>query len=262
MKRAIGAIARNDPARALRLAEGMPEERARQDAIRDALRGWSQSDPKAALDYALGYDGPQRSGLVRTSMDQFVKMDADAAIAYARNIRDPAVRGTAQERIARALSHISPAEARAYVESFPVGEERSRLMRHAIDQYAKENPRGALAWVRDYPGTLANEDAFYKAIASRWMRSNSIEATTWVNELPDGKNRDAAIDSVVQDLLKTAPSDGFLWAEAIGDEDQRSQAVRQSLNAWRQINPAAAQEALDNSSLPAEEKARLRDQWF
>ena len=90
-----------------------------------------------------------------------------------------------------------------------------------------------------------------------WVGRAPEQASEWVNTLPPGPNRDAAVGGMV-DLLVTRewdPSRALTWAESISDEQQRLTSLRTTLGIWSLRDPDDAAAAWQ--SLPPTDQQAL-----
>jgi hypothetical protein len=106
---------------------------------------------------------------------------------------------------------------------------------------------------------FANEELRIRAcrdVANAWVQNDSDAVGAWVREMPAGKPREAAVQSLVSSLQYADPKAAAQWAEAVSDPSQRNQLMEQAAKHWLENDPAA-KVWIVNSSLSQDAKNRL-----
>ena len=86
-------------------------------------------------------------------------------------------------------------------------------------------------------------------------------AATWLDTLPKGSARDAAVASFATRTAPRDPEGATMWAATLEPGAQRSSALGQTVGIWLRLNPAAANEWITNApGLSAEERESLAKQ--
>jgi hypothetical protein len=215
--------ARQDPAAALRWAQEQPATPFGLNPLNGAVMGWWSKDPEAAEAYALDQAGtPMGRQLVQSIAGQMANKDRDAAAAWIAKIRDEKLRDQTYGATAAQLAITDP---------------------KAASEWGLTLPEGA-------------QTGAISATVSIWAQNSPSEAARWINGLT-GKVRDAAVGSYAYAVAETDPAAAMVWAATISDQSQRQSTTRYSMRQWLARDPNAARSWVQNSSLGAEEKAKL-----
>ena len=90
-----------------------------------------------------------------------------------------------------------------------------------------------------------------------WAREDAQAASQWVAAQEAGPGRDTAAGGLSEALYQADPSSAFAWAVTIQDAKLREQSLSRAFSQWKSLDPIAAREALAESSLPEETRAKL-----
>jgi hypothetical protein len=126
----------------------------------------------------------------------------------------------------------------------------------AVDENAGRNPQEALR----YLPSMSDSDRpnGYQEIASEWTKKDSQAASEWIDPLPPGKEKDKAIEGMVQELGAKDPYGSTAWASTIGDENTRVNLVSQNAQIWLKKDPDAAREWINaTDTLTADQKTGI-----
>jgi hypothetical protein len=93
-----------------------------------------------------------------------------------------------------------------------------------------------------------------------WAHSDSAGAASFLQSLPAGKSRDAAISSFVGSLAYQEPEMAAPWAASIADEGARHRQMEMVAQNWLRFDSAAATAWINQSSLPQDVRNRLLQQ--
>jgi hypothetical protein len=92
-------------------------------------------------------------------------------------------------------------------------------------------------------------------IAGKWAQQDPAAAASWLNTLPQGGTRDAAITGLVTVASATDPASAYTWAASTSDPKSQFNLVKTVLQQWAGTDAAAAGSALQNY----EQSASLTD---
>ena len=95
-------------------------------------------------------------------------------------------------------------------------------------------------------------------IANRWAQADYKAAANWLQQMPAGMERDAAVGTFVTMVTGQEPTVAFEWAESIGDLVQRTNVMHQLYDSWRKNDDAAANDWLAKTSAVG---ADTKEQW-
>lgn len=253
----IAQWAQTDPQAALQAAHSIPEAGARSKAIAEAIQVWAGNSPEAAFGYAI------------TLADSQAR--ANALLTFILN------------------KFIPPAKLLpAVLERFPPGDQYDFAVSSLFDGWADEDPRAAAAALSALPPgrALANSAA---RVAAVWMASarDRSEVFRWIETLPPGQARSAAIANafgvwaeedpaaaarglaalsgdrreaqavIASSWARRDPRSALRWAAALPEPGGRDAAVERVIRAWAQESPEAAAAALP--SVPPETRRKAME---
>ena len=252
-------LSESEPATALALLNKLPEGDVKQQASSRMARSSSRSVdrlPHALAAIDLLRDGPARrrevldivqrwvpasvdtvalwlaqSSLVIGRADVFVETgirwsatDPDAAAQWADGLADSLDRANALGGVATVLADINLEDARALAESLQESMGRSVALR---------------------------------SIAVRWVQLDLISIPAWLETLPLGDSRDAAIGVFVTGSYKREPGVALAWAAVIDDETLKQKSSLLAGLEWIGSDPDGAIDWVGASGLSDDLKAQL-----
>ena len=90
--------------------------------------------------------------------------------------------------------------------------------------------------------------------------SDPTAAGQWLQTLPAGASREAAVQTYVSQLCYSSPELAAPWAETLTDQNNRNSQIENIARRWLQTDRSAAETWLAKASLPDDRKKRLRSQ--
>jgi hypothetical protein len=103
----------------------------------------------------------------------------------------------------------------------------------------------------DRPGALAD-------IIRRWSEIDLVGAADWLGKQGNGPEADAAKSAFAIQAMQRAPDAAMNWANAISDQAQRLQTMRDVYRVWRGQSSGDAQTWLANSGLSQDQQEAVR----
>ena len=192
----IAVVARNDSARAGRVALALPAGPLQSGAVETAVGAMLERDPDAAIQWALASAEPAVAFVARKAVaEQSVERDSRAA--WERLWRLPAT-AARDEMLGLAVAHWARRDADAAlsrVRELPKGELKTHLtasVGFAVAQLEPERAVGIAALLPDE----RDRWLMLGAIGQSWVARNPAAAWRWAQELPAGAARDAAISGI------------------------------------------------------------------
>ena len=237
----VAAVAR-------RLLAKAPDDHRRDELLVDVVRALGETDPKAALEFVLAHPDPRGKLSERAltdSIGEWAKQDMNAAAAWAWEWERKGSDIEPSSQVWKRLGGKTEAEILETLAKAP--NEAARL--HALERTALEcagrEPEKSLrlvALLPDEPRRDAMEQ--YGTISAG---ESVIKASEWLDTLPAGPDRDAAIRGFAPVLAKSDAESAVIWAASIADEAQRSELVRRLGSEWMKKAPGAAQQWIQSS---------------
>ena len=136
-------------------------------------------------------------------------------------------------------------------------EERQPLAQQAGTMLMMVDPeRGAGFMLENV--TEAQRPVTYSSIVAQWAQRDPNAAGEWLNEQPDGAHLDIARATFAGTVAGRDPYSAMEWAKTVSEENQRRGAIRQVYAQWKRKDAAAAEAALDQSGLSAEQIEGIR----
>ena len=124
VERIGGGWAENDPIAAVGWLESLPASSGQTAGLRNAFGDWEDRDPVAAGQYLLAMPlSPQRDSAISGFATGYAWQNPQVAIAWAQDIRDPALRQSSLTRAGQAFYRRDPAGALAWLETSGLPEE-------------------------------------------------------------------------------------------------------------------------------------------
>jgi hypothetical protein len=79
-----------------------------------------------------------------------------------------------------------------------------------------------------------------KSVGESWGRADAPAASEWLNTLPPGAERDAAIGEFVRGTFATDPAAALTWSASIADDGKRARRFAELYPKWLKSDAAAA----------------------
>ena len=237
-------------------------------------REWAKLDPQAALDWAQGLSGRDKSGALVSVLGEMAAKDPAEAASVASGLEGDD-RNRAYSEIAEkwALSDYSSAEAwistltgedkqdamaaaigvlaksdavgaSSKVAGMAEGGEKERAIRDVGSAWARENPAAAAAWVASQE---SGGDGMRNVMAT-WAGQDAPAALSFIESQPQGAIRDSATQAYLWTNRDMAPAQSISLAETITDERDRSRAVGMTAARWMREDEVAAKAYVEQST--------------
>ncbi len=250
----VSSMAQSDPALAVATLEQMADGRGKQQAARQLMITWVQTDPQAAMNWAIENTDQYGSQILRGMSGMFIMQDPESAMRMLPGL-DPQTASEWSLQIVQALAdQRSPAEAEAFMQQYKntpaygrmqailiprvaqtdvamakhmadamtPGNERDQVYMQLIAQSSSRNPQQAVAWLDSFTSDAYRASAISSLVAN-WGATDPGGAYRWVANLPAGASRDQAIMSLAGNSRDPGSSQLAL-INSIGNKDMRSQA--------------------------------------
>lgn len=234
-----------DPAEAIRWLSSLDESDLRMHAT-NIFSQWAKLDPMRAIVDASLVDGSLRNEALKTVIQQWAQNDFDSALMWIdQNPIDQqlSLRSAAVE----SMSITSPERAAEYVAS-NLGDMNIRsLANTVVVNLTNEDPAKAVGFLGRL-GDEGFEDA-YSSLVGIWAMSDSMKASKWVGELPEGRRRDAAIAQLASTVVGADPLGAARWANSIQNANQRDDTLKLVFGIWASTDPQGAGNGINDLSL-------------
>jgi hypothetical protein len=186
--------------------------------LREALSGWAEKDPQAAVSQLAGMglsDGLSRD-IRRDLLEQWADLNPAAAATYAMQNRNPdSWRG---------------------------------LVGTVADEWSKRDPKAAADWAAGLETGRDKRGAIYSAI-SNWADADPSGAAAYVSSQPPGESRDMMAGTLAREVGQEDPASGLKWAAMVADPGNQERAVAGALRNVYQKSTNQALQLLQNSAI-------------
>lgn len=122
----------------------------------------------------------------------------------------------------------------------PMGRERWRALRAAVQGWAAADSRAALAWAQDSTKGFEQQQ-LTNAILAVWTRHEPMAAATFALGLPLEKRQSwESLRQVVMLWSRNDPRAALAWAQKLDPGTERNDLIHLSVDGWASREPAAA----------------------
>lgn len=172
----------------------MPQDTARENALRDLAQAWGREAPLAAERWARALLDPaeRERALTQVCLEVSVQDPREALrIAQANELHSGIL-----QAIAARWAGMDFAAASAWVDDAPAGEVRDRVLLQLIQSRASETPAEAAAMLSQ---SKLNHDAQEEAaigIVHQWLLKDPAAAREWVDRFPEGSTKERAMAEI------------------------------------------------------------------
>jgi hypothetical protein len=293
-------MADKDPEAAWAYAQEFPPPAGRfsyWDPRAQVIGRWSRTDPRKAIDAALTLEDQNvRNRALAEAINSWAGTDFSAALSYAGTVKDGAMRGLMIAALARSQNADPATMFNLLVEQAPAGEAFQNAVSNLMGRWAQTNPREAAAATLQLPAGEALNSAASR-LAQEWALSatDKSEVLAWVSQLPEGRARSEAIESVFESWSsrdaagaqkawaalaeenkdealtslaagwsRTKPADAARWAATMADQPGGRNALDRAISSWADASPTEAAAFVE--SLPQNTRiglaSRLVERWY
>jgi hypothetical protein len=242
-------------------------------------REWAKLDPQAALEWAQGLDGRDKSSALVSVLGEMAAKDPAEAASVAAGLEGDD-RNRAYSEIAEKWALADYASAEAWINTLS-GEDKQDAMASAIGVLAKSDPQGAsmkvaamaegnekerairdvgASWARENPAAAAEWVAAQESggdgmrnVMATWAGQDAPAALSFIESQPQGAIRDSATQAYLWTNRDMAPTQSLALAETITDERDRSRAIGMTASRWMREDEVAAKAYVEQSTAISDE---------
>ena len=240
-------LAREDVTRALMLVESLPDGDVRYNALDPVINAWAARDPAAAARYVATLPEDRKSAeFMRRSIHQWHENEPDAAIAFIEGLPAGENRDLGASAAINAMREANPQRALELFESVQDPVVRGNVAKNLAASLVKTDPVKALSLAAEIPAK-EQPDA-YKGLVKNWAQEHPEAAGAWINNLPPGQGRDAAVGAYVSIIDGMDPALATKWAFSIADPIERIDSAFEAFSKWVEKDRAAASAWLETTA--------------
>jgi hypothetical protein len=242
----------------------LPDSPGRQFLLGEIGRKFATQDPvQMVRDIMKEPDAGRREELLRASFSEshglHITWGKQAIEDFRRTVESlpSSVQGLGAAHLAWSLWGQDPLGAAEVIRQYPKATEAPDLITNLGYQMAgKVDLPTAQNWADSLPTTEARGQGYSGIVSGRY--SEDSEATSrWVQGLPAGPGRDGAASSLANYAKEDDPEAAFAWAASVQDSKIRIDAAKGVVKSWAAMDLPAAQQAVEQSSLPPDQKTLL-----
>jgi hypothetical protein len=246
--------AKLDPEAALAWANGL-EGRDKSGALNSVISEMASKDPSKAAQVAATLTGDDQARAYGEIAGKWASTDFAAAEAWIQGLPAES-RDRAMSQALETLANTDPEGAAAKVAGIPVGRDRDRAIEDIAGSWARKDPAAAAAWVAQQE-TEDPDDAIRSVIAT-WANQDGAAALAFIQQQPAGELRDEATSTYIWSNRTADPQQTIQLAESISDEGARNRTVGMAAMRWMQEDKEAATSYIQQSTVLSDEtKQRL-----
>ena len=254
----LAGLASKDPAAAqawLAAQENLPGKEFYTQSI---INGLAKSDLKAAVEYAAKQEkGEDRARSAQTIAEEKIKSGVDGAAAWAATLTDPDMKKGAMQTIANQMARTDVNKAAEYVKQFANDPTASGAIEDVAQRMARQDPQAGLKFAEGLAG--ANQPVAYRQTIQAWTRSDSEAASKYVNQMPQGANRDASASALAGSISRDDPASAIAWTASIADLKIRESTLVDVASNYRRSDPEGYAAWLPASGLSPEAQKEVNE---
>lgn len=169
---------------------------------------WARQDSAGAMAWAQSLEGRDQSSAMKSVFSQAAKDDPAEAASMLSSITDPDALKDAQNSVAREWGKASWSDAQSWVSTLPA-DQQAGAMSQALRGLAESNPS---------------------------------EAATQLSSIPEGGERDNAMENIARQWSREDPAAAASWVMSEGSEDAQEESIGRVVSTWASQDSAAALE--------------------
>ncbi|MFC5050754.1 hypothetical protein ACFPK9_09020 [Rubritalea spongiae] len=294
MRAVYAGMASSDPEGALGLLEQMPKGAQRDQLVSLTLNEWAKHDIHAAFDWLETAEmTPQFSQIYQEVMGRYVEQDPEQAAGLVSQMESGDMKLNLASQVATKLADQDVHFALEWLQSlgdlekkyallgvmdrWSAGENGDDALNYLLENYRDSNNDELFTVVamnlsRTSPETLMKSfsslNEFERVTAAQQLANNLVRSDPerglqWIGSLESGAAKDQALKSSLAFYQYSNVSHAFGLAETITSPALRQGQMREVMETWMSVNPAAAEQALAISSvLSVDEKEEMMRQVY
>ena len=228
----------------------LPPSSQRQGRIKELTQKWAEEDPDAVLNWAAtAPSGAPQSHAISAALSSLSKGDPAAALLAFDELPAGRVQSATARSIADQLVLSAPEIAIDWALGLePQLRQGVRALSRAMSTWSNKNVAEAQQKLTEIMPELSDSEAaeIVKPVANFYGQHPFTNGgSEWLETLPAGPIRDAAIHEYADELVRHKPANALTWSQEIDNEELRSSLTADLLKRWRKRDPGAAAKAED-----------------
>lgn len=211
---ALSTWAQSDPDKALSWAQAHPPENKEEGNwnMVGVVAGLAKQNPQRAMEVAQLMDRSRARGdaMDRVLDSYFKQSGSDAARDAVMALPPGPYKDGIMGRLAGRLADKDPASAAQWAANLPEGEAKPRVVTEVIDEWAGRDPNEAGTWLNGLPKT-AEMDEPRERFAWKVQEKDPEAAIAWANTITDEKRRNETAYRLAREWMNREPESVQQW---------------------------------------------------
>jgi hypothetical protein len=223
------------------------------------LRTWLKSNPEDAIAWAQasgvqnpeeqadrgpGRGGPEDGNIaIATLIGPLAQQNLNRAMELAKEQPESRLRGRMIDTLVdEMVAQRGLDEARNVLSDLPDDAFRAGMAGQIISKMLqKSEAKDVVTQAWAFPTGKTRQQAMGQVIG-HVADDNPVEAAKMITNLPDSPDLDTAKGSLAREIARKDPDGAIAWAQAISNEQERSQTLQRVIGGMARENPALAQQ--------------------
>lgn len=216
--------------KALAWAESLPEGPMKKAALEKILKRWGELDGPGATAYASQiYNETGNASLLREALAGWAEKDPQAAVNQLAGLGlSEGLQRDIRRDLLEQWADLNPAAAAAYAVANRNPDSWRGLVGTVADEWSKRDPKAAANWAAGLESGRDKRGAIYSAI-SNWADADLNGAAAYVAAQPPGESRDTMAGTLARHIGQDDPAAGLKWAALVADAATQERAVAGAL---------------------------------
>ena len=254
--------AQQDPIAAATWIDGMANDGSKVTAAKALAANWAGQNPDEASQWVEQLPaGSLRNDAAAALVESWAATAPEAAAIWA--LTEAEYHGNT-DLLNLSIQHytqVNPAEAEQFLRSVNEAYEAPAAIETYVRTRAQTNPMDAMEWQIQLPqADPLNNPKNSEVIMQEWSRTDSVAASTWLNDAASGDQRDAAIVGFTTTMLDFDPEAAAAWSNTISEPNQRVEQLNRAILNWSESQPQQALQWVQEAELEADLRNALASQ--
>ena len=240
-----------DPSATATWVEGMANDGSKVSAAKALATSWAQQAPNQAANWVDQLPlGSVRDQAAAALIESWGSSDPEAAAIW--SLSESEFNGSIDllDLSIRQYTQIAPAEAAQFLRSVHEAYQAPAAIEAYLRTRAQDNPVEAMTWQSSLSADdPINQPNNAEVLMQEWSRTDSVAASTWLNDTQAGPQRDAAIVGFTSTMLDFEPEAAAAWSNTMTDPEARVQQLNRSIQHWARNQPVEALEWVKTAEL-------------
>ena len=249
---ALTGWATADGENAAEFVGGLEDDRMKGMYMSGLVRGMLVNDVNDAVDYVSslpeGTDNVDR--YMSSIANEVLEGGVSSATKWVDGLDDESLKEGAMSRVASEFVQEDLQGAVAWVAEHAGEAYANDAVEEVAEQWAEQDPEAVIEWGANLPES-AQADVYSEAL-DEWTERDPLAASEYLASMPSSAAKDSAVEGFATELAKNDPESAVVWAQTIGNESLRAEALTDVAQNWFRQDQAAVEAWLPTSGLSEE----------